>query len=78
MISRPVIVPLAMIVLVMLFSNILNGNEYVLADPFNNEVKINTDSEYKSDCDEYNIGSNGAICADEDITTFEGIDIDGE
>ena len=78
MISRPILIPLAMIVLSISFSSTINGNEYVLADPFNNEVKINTDSEYTSKCDEYNTGSNGAICADEDITTFEGIDIDGE
>src|SRR5688572_6138058 len=78
MISRSVMVPLAMIVLATLFSGIINGNDYVLGDPFNNKVKINSESEYKSDCDEYDMGSNDATCADEDITTLEAIDIDGE
>ena len=45
------------------FSSSINGNEYVLADSNSNDVRINTDSKYKNDCDEYNTGTNDAICA---------------
>src|SRR6185436_21079010 len=78
MISKSIIIPLALVVLATLFISTSNGNEYVLADPFNNDVKIKTDSEYRLDCDEYDIGTNGAICANEDLTTTDGIDITGE
>ena len=44
-----------------------------LVDPFNNEVKINTDSEYKNDCDENDIGIMRQFVHDEDITTSEDI-----
>ena len=49
MISKSIIILLALIVLVALFISTSNGNEYALADSFNNDVKINTDSEHKID-----------------------------
>jgi hypothetical protein len=70
-------IALVMVVLATLFISIGSGNRHVLSDSSNNKVKINTDSEYRIDCDEYKTGTNGAICADEDTTTTDGIDIAG-
>ena len=78
MISKSIVIPLAMVVFATIFISTNNGNEYVFADPSNNDVKINPDSKYSIDCDEYDTGTNGAICTNEDSTITDGVHIAGE
>jgi len=78
MISNSIIIPLASVILATLFISTSNGNDNVLADSINNDIKIIPDSQYRIDCEEYDTGTNGAICANEDSTISDGIDIAGE
>jgi hypothetical protein len=76
MISKPILVPLAMLLVVGFFSSIINGIEFAAADPPKNKVKIITDSKDMNDCNEYDTGTNSAVCSDLDATTTESISID--
>src|ERR671913_122327 len=77
MISKFILIPLALFLVVGFFTSIVTGNGFAAADPFKNKVKIITDSKYKNDCDEYDTGTNNAFCSDIDTTTTDSINIDG-
>src|SRR5918993_818854 len=78
MISKFILIPLALFLVVGYFTSIVTGNGFAAADPFKNKVKIITDSKYKNDCDEYDTGTNNAFCSDIDTTTTDSINIDGK
>ena len=48
MLSKYIIIPLATVALAILFISISNGNEYVLANSVNDDIKINTECEYRN------------------------------
>lgn len=78
MISKPILIPLAMLLVVGFFSSIIIGIEFAAADPSKNKVKIITDSKYMSYCNEYDTGTNSAVCSVLEATTTESISVDGE
>ena len=55
------------------FGSIINGIEFAAAEPSTNKVKIITDSMYMDVCNEYNTGTNSAVCSELDSTTTESI-----